>query len=64
MQLNQEILLGNTKLWEVTLYPAVRNAGPPQWVTVPGINSAEAASAALSQYPGYVAGPVRKVAGY
>jgi hypothetical protein len=64
MQLNQAILAGATSLWEVTVYPARGNAGPPQWVVMPGINSAVAVRDALSKYPGYVAGPVRKVAGY
>lgn len=64
MQLNQAVVLGQTSLWEVTLYPGRRNAGRPQWVVMPGINSAEASRAALAQNPGYVAGPVRKVAGY
>lgn len=64
MQINQSVLLGGTSLWEVSLYPARGNSGPPQWVSVPGINSAEAVRNALAQYPGYVAGPVRKIAGY
>jgi hypothetical protein len=65
MQLNlQAVQAGLTSLWEVTLYPARGNAGPPLWVVQPGRNSQQAAAAALSQNPGYVAGPVRKVAGY
>lgn len=64
MQINQQILLGNTYLWEVTLYPGRGVVGRPQWVTVPAINSRIAINDALRQYPGYVAGPVRKVAGY
>ena len=64
MQLNQAILSGATQLWEVSLYPGRGVAGSPQWVVMPGINSREAAANALTKYPGYVAGPVRKVAGY
>jgi hypothetical protein len=64
MQLNRALLLNETRLWEVTLYPARGTAGPPQWVVMPGLNSSEAARGALAQHPGYVAGPVRKVAGY
>jgi hypothetical protein len=64
MQLNQAILSGATQLWEVTLYPGRGVAGSPQWVVMPGINSGEASANAIAKYPGYVAGPVRKVAGY
>ena len=64
MQLNQAVIAGATSLWEVTLYPARGNVGRPQWVVMPGVNSAQAASSALAQHPGYIAGPVRKVAGY
>ncbi|HEY3394731.1 MAG TPA: SHD1 domain-containing protein [Lacipirellulaceae bacterium] len=65
MQLNlQAVQAGLTSLWEVTLYPARGNAGPPLWVVQPGRNSQQAAAAALSQNPGYVAGPVRKVGGF
>lgn len=64
LQLNQAVMLGQTQLWEVSLYPPRGAAGAPQWVVMPGINSREAANAALAQYPAYVVGPVRKVAGY
>jgi hypothetical protein len=64
MQLNQALLAGETSLWEVTLYPARGTAGAPQWVTMPGINSGIAIRDALAQHPSYVAGPVRKIAGY
>jgi hypothetical protein len=64
MQINQAVLLGQTQLWEVTLYPGRGVAGSPQWVAMPGINSAQASASAIAKYPGYVAGPVRKVAGY
>ncbi|MEX2306602.1 MAG: hypothetical protein WD738_03370 [Pirellulales bacterium] len=61
MQLNLEAAqAGVTSLWEVTLYPARPNAGPPLWVVVPGRNSAQATANALAQHPGYVAGPVRR----
>jgi hypothetical protein len=64
MQINQAVLLGQTQLWEVTLYQGRGTAGSPQWVVEAGINSAEAMRNALTKYPGYVAGPVRKAAGY
>jgi hypothetical protein len=62
MQLNlQAVQAGVTSLWEVTLYPAAAGVGPPLWVVMPGRNSAQATSAALSANPGYNAGPVRRV---
>jgi hypothetical protein len=65
MQLNlQAVQAGLTSLWEVTLYPARGNAGPPLWVVAPGRNSAQASQTAMSQNPGYVAGPVRRVSGF
>ncbi len=64
VQLNQAVFAGATSLWEVTLYPGRGTAGAPQWVVMPGINSREAAANALAKFPGYVTGPVRKVAGY
>jgi hypothetical protein len=64
MQLNQALFAGVTSLWEVTLYPARGTAGAPQWVVMPGTNSGVAARDALAQHPGYVAGPVRRIAGY
>jgi hypothetical protein len=57
----QAIEAGVTSLWEVTLYPRSRNAGPPLWVVVPARNSAQAQSTALARNPGYAAGPVRRV---
>jgi hypothetical protein len=60
----QAVQAGATSLWEVTLYPARGNAGPPLWVVMPGRSNQQAAAAALDQNPGYVVGPVRKVAGY
>jgi hypothetical protein len=64
VQLNQAIFAGATSLWEVTLYPARGTAGAPQWVVMPGRNSGDATANAIAKHPGYVAGPVRKVAGY
>jgi hypothetical protein len=62
MQLNlQAVQAGVTSLWEVTLYPAAANVGPPLWVVMPGRNSAQATAAALSNNPGYAPGPVRRV---
>ena len=52
-----------TSLWEVTLYPVPGQGGPPLWVVVPGRDSRQTTDAALQQNPGYVAGPVRRVAG-
>ncbi len=52
---------GVTSLWEVTLYPADGNLASPGWVVVPGRNSEQAKFNALQQYPGFVAGPIRKV---
>jgi hypothetical protein len=64
MQLGLEaVQAGITSLWEVTLYPARGNAGPPLWVVMPGRNSAQATANALTKNPGYVAGPVRRVSG-
>lgn len=64
VQLDQAIFSGATSLWEVTLYPGRGVAGSPVWVTEAGINSQQASAAAMQKYPGYVRGPVRKVAGY
>lgn len=64
MQLKlQAVAAGVTSLWEVTLYPSSGQGGPPLWVVVPGRDSRQATAAALAQNPGYVAGPVRRVAG-
>lgn len=59
----QAVQTGLTSLWEVTLYPAAGRRGRPQWVVVPGRDSRQATAAALQQHPGYVVGPVRRVAG-
>ncbi len=64
MQLKlQAVQAGLTSLWEVTLYPAAGQGGPPLWVVMPGRDSRQAAAAALKENPGYVAGPIRRVAG-
>ncbi len=64
MQLKlQAVQAGLTSLWEVTLYPASGQGGPPLWVVTPGRDSRQATAAAVKQNPGYVAGPVRRVAG-
>lgn len=64
MQLKlQAVAAGVTALWEVTLYPIAGHSRPPLWVVVPGRDSRQATAAALEQNPGYVAGPVRRVAG-
>lgn len=52
---------GVTSLWEVTLYPANGNMAAPGWVVVPGRNSEQAKFNALQRYPGFVAGPIRRV---
>jgi len=59
----QAVQTGATSLWEVTLYPGRGNAGPPLWVVMPGRNSQQAAAGAQMRNPGYVVGPIRKVAG-
>jgi hypothetical protein len=62
MQLKmQAIQAGVTTLWEVTLYPAAGQGGPPLWVVVAGRDSRQATVAALEQNPGYVAGAARAV---
>ena len=57
----QAIQAGLTSAWEVTLYPAAGNPGPPRWVVTMGRNSEVAKQNALRQYPGFVPGPIRKV---
>ncbi|QDT71822.1 SHD1 domain-containing protein [Lacipirellula limnantheis] len=62
MQLTmQSIQAGVTSLWEVTLYPAAGQGGPPLWVVVTGRDSNQATIAAMEKNPGYVAGPVRRI---
>jgi SLA1 homology domain 1, SHD1 len=63
MQLKlQAVEAGLTSLWEVTLYPVAGNRNPPQWVVIAGRDSRQATANALAQNPGFVAGPVRRVA--
>lgn len=57
----QAVDAGVTSLWEVTLAPGPGVAGAPLWVVVPGRDSRQATSVALSRNPGYVAGAVRRV---
>lgn len=59
----QAVQAGLTSLWEVTLFPAAGRGGRPQWVVMPGRDSRQATAAALQRFPGFVAGPVRRVAG-
>ncbi len=64
MQLHlQAVQAGLTSLWEVTLYPSAGQGGPPLWVIMPGRDSRQATAAAIERHPGYVVGPVRRVAG-
>lgn len=64
MQLGlQAVSAGVTSVWEVTLYPARGNNGPPLWVTGFARDSRSATEQALAKHPGYVAGPVRRVSG-
>ena len=57
----QAVEAGVTSVWEVTLYPAAGNNGPPLWVTGFARDSRDATNLALQKYPGYIAGPVRRV---
>ncbi len=54
---------GVTDLWEVYLEPGPRVYGYPQSVIVPARDSDQASFMAMQKYPGYVLGPVRKIAG-
>lgn len=54
---------GLVDLWEVALIPGPGQIGFTQTVIVPARNSLQATNMALQRNPGYVAGPVRKVAG-
>jgi hypothetical protein len=58
----QAVQAGLTSLWEVTLYPPAGRGGRPQWVVVPGRDSRQATQNALAKFPGYVVGPIRRVA--
>lgn len=57
----QAVQAGVTSLWEVTLYPGPGQGGPPRWVVSPGRDSRQATASALGRFPGYVAGPVRRI---
>jgi hypothetical protein len=59
--LTTAVAAGVTGLWEVTLFPGPGVAGPPLWVVAPGRDSLTATNFALSNNPGYIAGPVRRV---
>ncbi len=54
---------GLVDLWEVILLPPPGQVGYPIAVIVPARNSLQATTIALENNPGYVVGPVRKVAG-
>ncbi|QDU90351.1 hypothetical protein Pla175_37550 [Pirellulimonas nuda] len=58
----QQAQAGITSAWEVTLYPAAGVSAAPRWVVVWGRDSRQATLRALEQNPGFVAGPVRRVA--
>ncbi|MFO0792406.1 MAG: hypothetical protein U0805_23340, partial [Pirellulales bacterium] len=59
----QAVQAGLTSLWEVTLHPPAGHWGRSQWVVVPGRDSRQATENAIRQFPGYLAGPVRRVTG-
>jgi hypothetical protein len=52
---------GLTSVWEVTLFPEPGNPYPPQWLLMPGRDSAQATAAALRANPGFTASAVRRV---
>ena len=52
---------GVTDLWEVYLQPKAGVAAIPQLVVVPARDSRQAILLALEKFPGYVAGPARKL---
>lgn len=54
---------GLTQIWEVALIPGPGVWGRPTTVIVSARDSLTATRIALQHHPGYVAGPVRKVAG-
>jgi hypothetical protein len=58
------VAVGLTSVWEVMLYPASARTGPPFSVVVYARDSRDATNIALSQHPGYMAGPVRRVSGF
>lgn len=62
--LMNSVSAGATDLWEVYMYPGPGVYGYPISVVVPGRNSDQASVLAMQRNPGYVVGPVRKVAGF
>jgi hypothetical protein len=54
-------IAGLTSIWQVELYPGQGVQGRPMWVVVPARDSRQATVTALNEYPGYVAGPVRRL---
>ncbi|MFO0011770.1 MAG: hypothetical protein ACK553_03430 [Planctomycetota bacterium] len=62
LQMNA-VAAGATSMWEVYLYPPQNYMSYPLSVVVVARNSDEATRMALDQNPGFVAGPVRKMAG-
>jgi len=50
-------------LWEVTMYPGQGVMGYPINVVVSARDSQQASIQAMNRNPGYILGPVRKVAG-
>ncbi|XZE35146.1 hypothetical protein SH501x_000631 [Pirellulaceae bacterium SH501] len=62
--LMNSVAAGVTDMWEVYLYPPNGMYGYPISVVVPARNSADASAMALQRNPGFVLGPVRKIAGY
>lgn len=62
--LMNSVSAGATDLWEVYMYPGPGVYGYPVSVVVPGRNSAQASQLAIQKNPGYIVGPIRKVAGF
>ena len=62
--LMNSVSAGATDLWEVYMYPGRGVYGYPISVVVPGRNSDQASQLAMQKNPGYVVGPIRKVAGF
>ncbi len=60
----QAMQAGLTSLWEVQLYPGPGVSGFPRSEIVLGRDSRIAEIRALARNPGYVTGPVRKIAGH
>ena len=58
------VTAGATNLWEVGLYPPQGSYAYPLFVVIAARDSRTASQIAEQQHPGFVAGPVRKYAGY